>query len=202
MDIALNVGTTTVDTRTQYEKSDNEKVNAFYAELTSAAEKSKSHSVGNALSLTMIAYDETISYGMAAFRSDKSTAEDPIIKVSCCYGGEQRYYDVHVKEVNPSNASQMEMFAWCAWADENGITDGGTFGSYNKLKTYGYNASILGEFYDVYDAKNINTKVDWIKMLKRMAEEYLLCPETYEQSLDCNRLADALEKYISKMNMK
>ncbi len=39
MDIALNVGATTVDTRAQYEKSDNAKVNSFYADLTSAAEK-------------------------------------------------------------------------------------------------------------------------------------------------------------------
>lgn len=202
MDITMNVGATTAGTRKQYEKSSNEKVNSFYADLTSAAEKSKSHAVGDVLSLTMIAYDENISYGMDAFHSDLSTAEDPIIKVSCNYGGEQRYYDVHVKEVDPSNASQMEMFAWCAWADENGITDGGTFGSYNKLKTYGYNASILDEFHDVYDAKNINTKVDWIKMLKRMAEEYLLSPETYNQALDCNRLADELEKYIAKMNLK
>lgn len=200
MDVTLTVGTTTAGSRSQYEKSCNEKVNSFYADLTSAAEKSQSHAVGDALSLTTIAYDENISYGMMAFRSDKSTDEDPIIKVSCNYGGEQRYYDVHVKEVNPANASQMEMFAWCAWADENGITDGGTFGSYHKLKVYGSNASLLDEFHDVYDAKNINTKVDWIKMLKRMAEEYLLCPETYEQSLDCNILADELERYIAKMN--
>ena len=114
MDVTLNFETVTPEPRIQYEKSCNERVNEFYEDLTDAAEKSQSHAIGNALSLTMIPYSETMSYGMAAFHSDKSTAEDPIIKISCNYGGEQRYYDVHVNEVNSHNASSIEMFAVCA----------------------------------------------------------------------------------------
>ena len=188
--------------RMGYAKSDNAKVNSFYENLTSAAEKSQSHAVGNAMSLTTIAYDENLSYGMMAFHSDRSTAEDPIIKISCNYGGEQRYYDVHVKEVNPSNASTLEMFAWCTWADENGITERGTFGSYQKLKSFGSNAAMLGDYVDPYDSQSMNVKADWIQMLKYMAQQYLLVPETYDEALDCNRLADELERYIAKMNLK
>lgn len=192
MDMVLNCEMKKPEPRTQYEKSCNERVNEFYEDLTDAAEKSKSHAVGNTLSLTTIPYSETMSYGMAAFHSDKSTVNDPIIKISCNYGGEQRYYDVHVNEVNPHNASAIEMFAVCAYLDEQGVTDKGTFGSYNKIKVYGQNASDSGEFLDLQDSGNYNIPVDWIKMLREMAQLYLENSRTYEQSLDASKLADVL----------
>lgn len=46
--------------------------------------------------------------GYSAFYSDQSTEKDPIIRVSSNYGGEQRYYDVHVNDVDPRNASQLD----------------------------------------------------------------------------------------------
>lgn len=192
MDMALNCEMMKPEPRIQYEKSCNERVNEFYEDLTDAAEKSKSHAVGNALSLSMIPYSETMSYGMAAFHSDKSTVDDPIIKISCNYGGEQRYYDVHVNEVNPHNASAIEMFAVCAYLDEQGVTDKGTFGSYNKIKAYGQNASDSGNFLDLQVSGNYNIPVDWIKMLREMALLYLENSRTYEQSLDASKLADVL----------
>lgn len=196
MDVALNYVTGNSALRTQYEKSGNEKINEFYKDLSNAVEKSQSHAVGNALSLTMIRYNEMMSYGMAAFNSDKSTAEDPIIKISSNYGGEQRYYDVHVNEVDPKNASAVEMFALCAYLDEQGVTDAGSFGSYNKLKVYGQNASESGNFIDLQDSSNYNIRMDWIKMLREMAALYLGNPQTYRQSLDADQLAEQLMDYI------
>lgn len=196
MDIAMNCSTDHMLGRVQYEKSGNDKIDAFYENMSTAAEKSTSHAVGNALALTSIPYNDSLSYGMLAFHSDKSTAEDPIIKISCNYGGQQRYYDVHVNEVDPRNASAVEMFALCSYMDEEGITDGGTFGSYAKLHTMGSNASMINGFIDLDDSSNYNVKVDWIKMLKEMASEYLKTPETYAQSLAANKLADELMDYI------
>ena len=51
-------------------------------------------------------------------------------------------------------------------------------------------------FIDLDDSSNYNVKVDWIKMLKEMASEYLKTPETYAQSLAANKLADELMDYI------
>jgi hypothetical protein len=96
--------------RAQYEKTGNNKIDAFYEDLSSASEKSTSHAVGDALALTAIPYNDSLSYGMLAFNSDRSTEEDPIIKISCNYGGQQRYYDVHVNEVDPRNASMSNGF--------------------------------------------------------------------------------------------
>ena len=158
MDMVLNCEMKKPEPRIQYEKSCNERVNEFYEDLTDAAEKSKSHAVGNALSLSMIPYSETMSYGMAAFHSDKSTVNDPIIKISCNYGGEQRYYDVHVNEVNPHNASAIEMFAVCAYLDEQGVTDKGTFGSYNKR------------------IKPVRTEFDWLSVNEVNVDRYIKDP--------------------------
>jgi hypothetical protein len=196
MDIAMNCSTDHMLGRAQYEKSGNDKIDAFYENMSTAAEKSTSHAVGDALALTSISYNDSLSYGMLAFHSDKSTAEDPIIKISCNYGGQQRYYDVHVNEVDPRNASAVEMFALCSYMDEEGITDGGTFGSYAKLHAMGSNASMINGFIDLDDSSNYNVKVDWLKMLKEMASEYLKTPETYAQSLAANKLADELMDYI------
>ena len=49
---------------------------------------------------------------MAARKSEsKSMEEDHIVSVSCNYGGYQRYIDVHVNDVNPANASVLEIFS-------------------------------------------------------------------------------------------
>ncbi len=196
MNISMNCSTDHMLGRAQYEKTGNNKIDAFYEDLSSASEKSTSHAVGNALALTAIPYNDSLSYGMLAFNSDRSTEEDPIIKISCNYGGQQRYYDVHVNEVDPRNASAVEMFALCSYMDEKGMTDRGTFGSYAKLHAMGSNASMSNGFIDLDDSSNYNVKVDWIKMLKEMANEYLKVPETYAQSLAANKLADELMDYI------
>ena len=196
MNIAMNCSTDHMLGRAQYEKTGNNEIDAFYKDLSSASEKSTSHAVGDALALTAIPYNDSLSYGMLAFNSDRSTEEDPIIKISCNYGGQQRYYDVHVNEVDPRNASAVEMFALCSYMDEKGMTDRGTFGSYSKLQAMGSNASMINGFVDLDDSSNYNVKVDWIKMLKEMANEYLKVPETYAQSLAANKLADELMNYI------
>ncbi len=182
--------------RGQYERTGNHKIDDFYENLSSAAEKSTSHAVGNALSMTSIPFSDSLSYGMLAFHSDQSTDDDPIIKISCNYGGEQRYYDVHVNEVNPRKASAIEMFALCSYMDEKGMTNRGTFGSYSGLHAMASNASMCHSFIDLDDASNYNVKVDWVKMLKEMANEYLKVPETYAQALKANQLADELMEYM------
>lgn len=198
MEVGLNTVSNVTNERLTYEKTGNKKIDDFYSGMSAAAEKSKSHAKGNALALTMLPYSDSMSYGMAAFDSDMSTQEDPIIKISVNYGGEQRYYDVHVNEVDPRNASAVEMFALSAYMDENGMTDRGTFGSFNKMKVYGQNASEFGDFPDLQSMDGYNVRTDWIKMLRQMAEAYLGNPNTYEQSLDANKLADVLERVSEK----
>ena len=181
-----------------YAATGNAKIDAFYSNMSSAVEKSNSESTGEVLGLTMLPYSNMMSYGMSAFYSDASTAEDPIVRVSSNYGGEQRYYDVHVNDVNPRNASQLEMFALASYQDDQGITDGGTFGSFSRMKTYGGNASMNGSFADLQDPANVSIKLDWVSMLQEMAQNYLQNSQTYSQYLDASKLATTLDEWSSK----
>lgn|GEM_PF-775039 len=178
-----------------YEATRNTKIDAFYNNMSSAVQKSETKGTEKVLGLTTIPYSDMMSYGMTATYSVASTDEDPIIRISSSYGGEKRYYDVHVNEVNPSNASQLEMFALSCYQDDKGITDRGTFGSYTRMKSYAWNASDLGNFPDLQDPANAETKMDWISMLKDMSQLYFGIPEAYSQGLDASKLADTLTKW-------
>lgn len=163
--------------------------------LSSAVETAEGKGTGKFLGLTAIPGSGMNSYGMAAFCSEKSTSEDPVIRVSSNCDGKPCYYDVHVKEVNPRNASCLEMFALSCYLDEQGITDRGTFGTYNRMKAHAGNASYIGQGYDLQDSDNVGMKMDWVAMLQLMAQNYLGNTQMYSQYLDCEKLADELEKW-------
>lgn len=181
-----------------YKATGDAKTDAFYSGLSSAVEKADGKGTGDILGLTMLPYSDMMSYGMKAQYSEKSTAEDPVIRITSNYGGEYRYYDVHVNEVNPKNASQIEMFALSCYMDDKGLTDGGSFGSYSKMKTYADNAACNGMCPDLRNPGNISAKFDWVSVLKQMAQIYLGCTQTYQQYLNADSLADSLEAWSRK----
>lgn len=176
-----------------YAATGNEKIDSFYSNLSPATEKSNTKATGDVLGLTMIPYSSGMSYGMAAYYSEDSTEADPIIRVQSNYGGEQRYYNVHVNEVDPRNASQLEMFALSCYTDDKGITDSGTYGSFTKMKAYAENAAMNGYIVDLQNIDNVSAKIDWISMLWKMAQDYLQNPKTYSQFLDCESLASKFD---------
>lgn len=182
-----------------YAASGNKKIDSFYSSLSSATEKSNTKATGDVLGLTMVPYSNTMFYGMAAYYSEDSTEADPIIRVQSNYGGEQRYYNVHVNEVDPRNASQLEMFALSSYMDDKGITDGGTYGSFSKMKAYAGNAALNGYTVDLQDVDNASAKIDWIAMLQKMAQDYLQNPKTYSQFWDCESLASELDTWSQKL---
>ena len=107
----------------------------FFAGITETSEKTEKKSSGKVIGLTTIPYENSnLSYGLTARYAADSTEENPIIQVTSNYGGKTVSYNVNIKEVNPENASQLEMFALCSYADDKGLGKGGTFGSYHKLK--------------------------------------------------------------------
>lgn len=183
-----------------YKATGDVKTDAFYSGLSSAVEKADGKGTGDILGLAMLPYSDMMSYGMKAQYSEKSTEEDPVIKITSNYGGEYRYYDVHVNEVNPKNASQIEMFALSCYMDDKGLTDGGSFGSYNKMKTYADNAAYNGMCPDLQNPDNISIRFDWMSVLKQMAQVYLGCSQTYQQYLNADSLADSFEAWSRKFD--
>ena len=171
-----------------YESTGDIKVDKFYSSLSSAANKAEGKSEGKLLGLTTLKYTEGLSYGMVAKYSSNSTEEDPIVMVSCNYGGYERYIDVHVKDVNPANT------------DDKGITDSGSYGSFIRMKHCVENDALNNETKNITDAIKEGSKLNWIKSLMRMAQEYLTCPATYEQYLDTSKLLDIFSNLGNLIN--
>ena len=173
----------------------------FYSNISSAAEISDAKGTGEVLGITTIPYGNTnISYGMTARYSECSTPENPIIQITSNYGGEKRIYDVKVNEVNPRNASQLEMFALMTYQDDQGITERGTFGSYARMKAYSHNAEMNGYCEGIYDYNSfMNDKKDWIAIIQQMMSDYMNIPQTYEQGLACQKLIAGMEKQYNKV---
>lgn len=80
----------------------------------------------------------------ASYRAD-STAGNPVIEIRMQRkNGKEELYMVSPRDVDPKNATQLEMFALCAYADSQGILGSQTSGTYQKLLSYAQN-SIMGD---------------------------------------------------------
>ena len=64
--------------------------------------------------------------GFIAEYADSSTEQDPIIKVGD--------YEVRVNEVDPKNATEIEMVALTSYMDDKGLTDNTGMKTFNKMR--------------------------------------------------------------------
>ena len=135
-----------------------------------------------------------ISYGMRASYAEDYSEENPVIEVSVNKGHNnvEKYY-INIKEVNPANATEIEMFALCNYADANGMGTGGTFGSWQTLNYYRRNANFNGEFM-LTDTTELcsSFKQNWISMVSSVMQVYSDAG-LYEQRLDGNKLLNIFE---------
>ena len=91
--------------------------------------------------------------------ADDSTAENPIIEVRISNEfGEPTVYKVNINDVDPENATQLEMFALCSHAEAQGISTSDR--NYMSLMEYasasGYDADDITDF--------VEKKRDWVKI--------------------------------------
>ena len=133
------------------------------------------------------------SIGVGAFYSNESTEEDPIITVDA---GPNEKYDIHVKEVDPANATQFEMFALSCYLDEQGITERCSFGSFNRMR----NATMSSSGYlDMTDPEQTGKKINWLDMLKEATDAYFGNSETYAEGLESKKLMEMLQEWKEKV---
>lgn len=75
-----------------------------------------------------------MGHGMTATQLINEDIDDVIVRVNISNGSA---YDVNLSEVDPRNATAIEMFAYCQYADENGTGIAGNhFGSWSALKSF------------------------------------------------------------------
>lgn len=184
-------------------KSASSQVKEFYSSISSAAELVDCSTKGEFLGITMIPEEvDGVTYGMCASYAVDSTDENPIVQVTSNYGGESVTYKVNINEVNPRNASQLEMFALCSYADDVGISDKGTFGSFQQLNVYGINAEHNGYCNSLSGYNTfMNEKFDWSDIVSRIMEDYLKAG-AFDQYDRGTHLMAVLERFsdVQKVN--
>lgn len=172
-------------------------------EQTGAVSIAETEDGGEFLGLTMVPEEgQSVTYGMRAMLSDKSTPDNPIVQVVSNLGGKKVIYNVEVNKINPNNATQLEMFALLGYTDKMGITDGGTFGSHQQLEVYGGNASSIGYCGSLSGADVfLNEKFDWTSIMEKMVQVYKDAG-IENQAEDCKALFDYFSTYTEKDEVK
>ena len=168
----------------------------YTAKQTGAVSIAETEDEGEFLGLTMVPEEgQSVTYGIRAMLSEKSTPDNPIVQVVSNLGGKKVIYNVEVNKVNPNNATQLEMFALLSYTDKMGITDGGTFGSHQQLEVYGGNASRIGYCGSLSGADVfLNERFDWTSIMEKMVEVYKDAG-IENQAEDCKALFDFFATY-------
>lgn len=154
-----------------------------FASMGSATSLSESSDNGKRIGLTAVG-----NVGYIAMYADSSTEQDPIVKVGD--------YEVRIKDVNPNNATKMEMFALLSYMDDKGLTNNTGMKSFNKMTAYSSQAEYNGYCSGIYDENAAWTvERDWISILGNAKETFFSIPQTYNQGLECEKIIENLKKW-------
>ena len=101
--------------------------------------------------------------------ADNSTSENPVIEVRISKeNGETQIFQMNINDIDPRNASQMEMFALLSHADAQGISeDGLDKSSYMKYLECAGQAGMEADSAEDF----INKKQDWTQMKDSIASD-------------------------------
>lgn len=123
---------------------------------------------------------------IATYAKD-STADDPIVKVG--------NHQVRINDVDPKNATELEMFALMSYMDKNGMTNNRGISSYTKMKAFSGQAEYNGFCEGIYDSETgITEKYDWISILNNAKETFLNIAQTYSQAVEIDRMIFTLNE--------
>lgn len=114
------------------------------------------------------------------------TPETTVIKVTVNTEEESaKEYLINIKEVDTKNASRIEMFALCTYADACKNLSGNTTDSWNLLNSY---------ITDNTSVSSYEQKQDWTAIVEKIKDEHMDAGR-YKQVLDGNKLIAMFEKY-------
>lgn len=169
------------------------KENMFLA-VGSATSDTTSSSNGKTIGIMTVG-----DIGYLAKYADSSTPAEPIIKVG--------NYEVKINEVNPNDATQLEMFAWTSYMEDAGLIDKHGMSSYSKMKAYAMQSQFDGACSGIFDGGS-NTqdfwskKQNWSEIIRNAQNTYVNIPDTYSQSLECGKLLSYFDKWNSEVSQR
>lgn len=139
--------------------------------------------------------NSNISYGMRAEYADNYSEANPVIKVVVRRSNGKEEYNININDIDPRNATEIEMFALCNYADAKGIGTGGTFGSWQTLNYYRDNAAHNGYFKLTNGMDSFESvRQDWMAMVQTMIKDYMEAG-LYKQSLDGKGLLGIFSRF-------
>lgn len=156
-----------------------------------------------ALGLTMVSDKESnMTYGVRAQYAADSKESMPIIRLTSNYGNKMSIYKVNICDINPKRASMKNMFALCCHADERGMCEKSSFGTFHTMKQYMKNAARKGICENVTGYLGfLEKELDWTKIADFMRKEFLSLG-MYEQFDDCLHIIDMLDYFYTTFHFE
>ena len=177
------VGYSTDFYRAGYRKnSSNDSVSKFTT-MGSATQETTSSNNGKTIGVTTAG-----NTGLLAKYADSSTPAEPIIKVGD--------YEVRVNDVDPNNATELEMFALMSYMEDVGMIEKHGMASYSKMKTYASQSEYDGVCSGIYDEQAFwDKKQNWSAIIDNAKQTFSGMTETYSQSVECGKLLSYFDKW-------
>lgn len=149
----------------------------------SATQESTSSNNGKNIGLTAVG-DRVF----LAKYADTSTLAEPIIKVGD--------YEVRVNDVDPNNATELEMFAWMSYMEDAGLIEKHGMTSFSKMKAYALQSEYDGVCSGIYDEQAFwDKKQNWPAIIGNAKQTFSGMTETYTQAIECGKLLSQFEKW-------
>lgn len=123
--------------------------------------------------------------------SENSTPAKPIVKVGD--------YEVSVNDVDPENATEIEMFALMSHLDKTGQSQNEGMSSFSKMRTYSKQAESNGFCSGIADADKVwDSKRNWTEIIGNARKTYSksLIPGIYALTRKCDSLLNVMQKWI------
>ena len=184
------VGYSTDFYRAGYRKNSSNDSASKFTTMGSATQETTSSNNGKTIGVTTAG-----NTGLLAKYADSSTPAEPIIKVGD--------YEVRVNDVDPNNATELEMFALMSYMEDVGMIEKHGMASYSKMKAYASQSEYDGVCSGIYDEQAFwDKKQDWFAIIDNAKQTFSGMTETYSQSVECGKLLSYLEKWNTKVSSR
>lgn len=189
----MNIGAVGYSTdfyRAGYRKNSSNDSASKFTTMGSATQETTSSNNGKTIGVTTAG-----NTGLLAKYADSFTPAEPIIKVGD--------YEVRVNDVDPNNATELEMFALMSYMEDVGMIEKHGIASYSKMKAYASQSEYDGVCSGIYDERAFwDKKQDWFAIIDNAKQTFSGMTETYSQSVECGKLLSYLEKWNTKVSSR
>jgi len=132
----------------------------------------------------------------------ESTVADPVIEVhlNADDGSSSQIVKVHINDIDPENATELEMFALCSYADSQGMS--GTDASQNSYMELLQYVSSYGGYGGVDNLNEfMEQKQDWVAMVQTGEEEEIkqMGGGEYQSSPIADMLQSLLKQFVKEI---